>query len=54
MSPVGFMQVEARTETQTINNRLSWTTSLTTYSRKVNFPVGEGSATPNWTVEGKV
>jgi hypothetical protein len=53
MSPAGFMQVEARTETQTFNNGLSWTTSLTTYSRKVNFPVGEGSATPNWAVEGQ-
>ena len=53
MSPAGFMQVEARTETQTTRNGLTWNTSLTTYSRKINFPVGEGSATPNWTVEGK-
>lgn len=53
MSPVGFMQVEARSETITMRNGLDWTTDLTTYSRKINFPVGEGSATPNWTVEGK-
>lgn len=53
MSPVGFMQVEARTETITTRNGLNWNTELTTYSRKINFPVGEGTATPNWTVEGK-
>ena len=51
MSPFGFMMVEARTETQTFSNALSWNTRISTYRRKVDFPLGEG-VMPGWDVNG--